>query len=114
MGLENWDVIDSEVWKPVKGYAWVKAVARIRKEETGEVRAFNTQELLEDGADYPGVFNWEENNFSCDCNRENFFEQAGGNMDFFDSEEKHCSDGRFRVNLVNPKNGEVYYKEFDE
>lgn len=102
----NWEVVDIPTHR-LEHAKWVKAIAHIRKNETGEVRQYPTDEILEDGADHPITFNWAENNYSCDCNREIFFESAGGKECV-----PECGDGRFAVNLQNPVTGEFYYKEF--
>jgi len=103
----KWETIEKKS-HPIKGGSWVRAIAHIRKNETGEIRQYETHEILADGEGFPSVFNWEENNYSCDCNRELFFERAAGN----EIETEECSDGRFSVNLENPVTGEIYYREF--
>ena len=55
---------------------WVKCIAEIRHNTTGEVVEYETDEILINGEEYPMIFNWEENNFSCDCNRLLFFKRA--------------------------------------
>ena len=90
---------------------WVKAIAHIRNNATGEVRQYPTDEIIDHGALHPTVFNWEENNFSCDCNRGTFFCRAKGEDE--PDGEGRCSDDRFSVNLQNPVDGEYYYKEFE-
>ena len=106
--MDNWQTVEIKT-HPLKNARWVRCVARIRKNATGEVRRYETDEILEDGETHPSVFNWEENNFSCDCNRELFFERSAGN----EIETEECSDGRFSVNLENPVTGEIYYREFE-
>jgi hypothetical protein len=92
---------------------FVECVAEIRNNETGEVREYDTEELLEKGEKHPSTFNWEEHNFSCDCNRTLFFKYAN-NEDVSDDEFDNieCSGGKFSVNLKNKKDGKLYYKEF--
>ena len=102
----NWINIEN---RSIPDARWVKAVAEIRNNSTGEVREYDTDEVLEDGADAPRIFNWQENNFSCDCNREMFFEQVNG----VELENTKCSDGKFSVNLKNKLDGVVYYREFE-
>ena len=41
---------------------------------------------------------WEEGNYSCDCNREMFFERAGGK-----EVDATCSEGRYEAKLVKGK-----------
>lgn len=43
------------------------------------------------------IFDWLENNNSCDCNRSIHFENAGGETDY----DGECGDGRFFVRLLN-------------
>lgn len=102
--MENWQILEARA----DSSFLVKCVAHIRKNETGEVRRHETIEIINDGEKHPRVFNWEENNFSCDCNREIFFERSAGN----EIETEACSSGRFSVNMENPVTGEIYYREF--
>lgn len=89
---------------------FVEVVARIRKNATGEIQEYSDYLQLREGESAPRTFTWEDGNYECDCNRELFFERAKGNDAWEDIE---CSEGRFSVNLVNPKNGEVFYREFE-
>lgn len=90
---------------------WVECIAEIRNNETGEIREYATEEILETGNEHPSISNWKENNYSCDCNRLLFFNRAK-------DEEKEedwdvaCTNGKFSVNLKNKKDGKVYYREF--
>ena len=77
----------------------VACIAEIRNNETGEVREYETHEILEIGDKHPSVFNWQDNNYSCDCNRRLFFKRAKGEK----TNEVECSDGKFSVNLKNKK-----------
>lgn len=95
---------------PIKDGAWVKIIAHLKNNETGEVRKYETSTCLDDGEPYPHAYIWEEGNYSCDCNRELFFDYAAGKQ--YDEIETVCSDGRFSVNLENPATGEVWYREF--
>lgn len=97
---------------PVKDSIWVKVIAEIKNNETGEIVEYESDEILENGESVPNVFNWEENNFSCDCNRFVFFCRAKG-LGFDIEKDSKCSDGKYSVNLKNKKNGEVYYREFE-
>ena len=94
-----------------KNCIWVECIAEIKNNETGEIQEYETEEILEIGDEHPSVFNWEENNYSCDCNRRLFFYRAK-------NEEKDeywnvgCTDGKFSVNLKNKNDGRVYYREY--
>lgn len=104
--MNRWQIVTDEA-HPFKEVKWVRCIAHIRKNSTNEVRSKEHDMILEDGMDYPSVYNWEENNYSCDCNRELFFENAApGEID------DHCSEGRFSVNIENPTTGEIFYREF--
>jgi len=54
-------------------------------------------------------FVWEEGNFSCDCNREIFFNDFLGVESDDDIE---CSEGRYLVRVVDADTGEMLYTEF--
>lgn len=107
----NW--IETDKDKKTDNYILVECIAEIRNNETGEIREYETHEILEEGNDYPSVFNWEENNFSCDCNRLLFFKRAGTEKTTDEDWNVECSDGKFSVNLKNKMNGEVYYREYE-
>ena len=96
---------------PIKNGKWVKCVAQIRHNESGEIREYETDEILMDNEPYPSVFNWQENNYSCDCNRLLFFKRAGKEETESDWDVE-CTDGKYSVNLKNKKNGEIYYREY--
>lgn len=98
------DISDSD-------YLWVKVVAEIRLNSTGEIREYESEEILSDEEAHPNFFNWAENNYSCDCNRELFFLRAAGESED-GTEDTVCTDGLYSVNLRNPVDGEVYYREF--
>ena len=109
-------VLKMNRWEEIPGVGMhnnahlVKVVAHIRKNSTGEIRRCETEEVLEHNADKPTVFNWKENNYSCDCNRELFFERAVGK----EIDDDTCSHGRFSVNLENPITGEFYEGERED
>jgi hypothetical protein len=90
----------------------VLVIAEIRNNKTGEVREYETTEIMEIGADYPNTFNWAENNYSCDCNRRIFFKRAAGEPLCSLDCCPPCSDGLYSVNLKNKRDGWVYYREF--
>ena len=91
---------------------WVKVTLHIRKNETGEVRTIKEDFIIEPGEQYPSPYIVEEGNYSCDCNRELYFERAEGNEP--ELESTSCSDGRFSVNLENHVTGEIFYREFTQ
>lgn len=94
----------------LKDSKWVACIAEIKNNETSEIVEYETNEILEEGDDYPIIFNWQEGNFSCDCNREIFFNRTKGlEMDF----NNECSEGKYSVNLKNKVDGVYYYQEFE-
>lgn len=115
MSLDNWEIIKRMPERYGEECYQVKCQAHIKLVETGEVRVYDTEEYIYEGSDNEwsaSVFNWEENNYSCDCNREIFFNRAHGRELTDEEWDMPCTDGRYEVNLVNCKNGEVYYREF--
>lgn len=88
--------------------AMYKAIAHIRNNETGEVVQHETSVCMDDNGD-PDCFNWEENNFSCDCNRGLFFYREKG----LDDPDYPCDMNAFSANLSNPVDGKVFYREFE-
>lgn len=69
----------------------MKIIATLLKVETGEIREYlYYQEMSEETAAYV----WRDGNYSCDCNREIFFERAIGEGTLDDIE---CSEGRFEL-----------------
>lgn len=57
-------------------------------------------------------FQWCDNNYSCDCNRELFFERACGNKPGLGDVE--CGDTAFRIRVLNAEGRELYKDpEFD-
>lgn len=70
------------------------------------------------------VFSWEENNFSCDCNRDMEFQRASGvpedEVDFGPDDDEEgagteadrgrCGDERYAVKLIECGTGRVIYQ----
>lgn len=109
-------VIDSieECLYPPGRSIHVKVVAKIRRNDTGEIRDYaeGTVHLGDAFTDFPteedeaNCFWWEEGNGSCDCNRAIFFEG-------YKSENTYpCGHGAYSVNLINPANGQTIYAEY--
>lgn len=88
----------------------VNVIAFIRKNDTGEVVECPCVNYRHVGDRYPGTYIWEEGNYSCDCNRHIFFEDAHG-RDVVRAHE--CTMGRYSVNVALASTGEVFYREFD-
>jgi hypothetical protein len=105
----NWIEVDVPT-HPQKNAKWVKIIAHVRRVADGAVRKSEKTAILDDGDEIPNPYIWQEGNYSCDCNRELFFERAAGN----EPGETECGGGRFQVNLENPVTGEIYYREFEE
>lgn len=108
----EWIEVEKDTYQ-IDNCMYVECVVEIRNNETGEIREYETHEILEIGDEYPSVFNWEENNYSCDCNRSLLFKRAN-NKETEDDWNVGCSDGKFSVNLKNKKDGKVYYREYGE
>jgi hypothetical protein len=106
----NWIEVDVPT-HPLKNAKWVKIIAHIKRVFDGEVRKSEENAVLDNGDKFPDPYIWEDGNYSCDCNRELFFECASGKS--YDEVETECGDERFQVNLENPATGEIYYREFE-
>ncbi len=88
---------------------WVCVDAHIRCDKTGEIAIDKSYLAIGNDEDAPDPWIWEEGNYACNCNRPSFFGHAGGAYDG----DGECANEEFSVNLVNPKTGEVFYREFD-
>ena len=57
------------------------------------------------------VYIWSDGNYSCDCNRHNFFNRDGLHNENY--EDVQCGDGMYRVNWIkNLETGKIIYEEF--
>lgn len=110
MKLEDFEIIKPP--PPHDKSTWIKIEVHIRKNETGEIHIYNDDGIWNEYENCFSDFIWEDGNFKCDCNRYLFFERANGKECI--EEEIECSDGKYSVNIYNPKNKELIYREFDE
>lgn len=110
--LENWQ--KSDKYLPFKDGEWVKIIAHIRNNKTGEIRDYLTETVFfKDDDQYPHIFIWEDGNYGCDCNRSLFFEYAADEtLTYDDIPDRECGHGDFSINLENPLTNEIYYREF--
>ena len=104
---EDWEVVQNNL----PGHKKVLVVVEIRLNSTGEIREYVSEEYLEENELHPSTFNWSENNFSCDCNRELFFLRANNETE--PEGTGYCiGDGKYSVRLRNKLTGSIYYNEF--
>jgi hypothetical protein len=97
---------DHPVWKSPT--VWVDV--QLRHNATGEVRTSRQWMIYEpEDGEHPSDYIYSEGNYSCDCNRHLFFHRAAG---VEPDEDCPCGDEAYSVNLVNPKDGAVFYREF--
>ena len=87
----------------------VKIIAHIKRVSNGEIRKYETWDIL-GKSEFPSTSMWEQGNYGCDCNRHLFFGRAIGVEPENDCD---CGETEYLVNLSNPKDGKVYYQEFD-
>ena len=90
---------------------WVKIIAHIKNNKTGEVRQYEDEAIWNEKNNFPSISIWKEGNYFCDCNRQLFFQRANNETKDWD---KECSNGEFSVNLQNPKTGKYFYKEYQK
>jgi hypothetical protein len=107
--MDNNKWFDSEKQNIVdKDYKKVKLLVLVRQNSTGEIRPYTDDRgLVNRESNELCSYVWREGNYSCDCNRRNFFEPT-----FELPYENHCSDNLFSVRIVNPCTGNIEYDEF--
>jgi len=88
---------------------WVKIIAHIKHNETGEVRVYDTTGLYSPATQEADTWIWEEGNYACDCNRRLFFARVKEEEEDWESP---CSDGEYSVNVYASK-GKLLYTEFN-
>jgi hypothetical protein len=66
--------------------------------KTGETQWVDSGYAIGDDGIY---FQWQENNYSCDCNRELFFYRARGK----EPENEACGETRFAIKATKPDIG---------
>lgn len=81
---------------------WIEITVQIKNNQTKKVVCLNNKIKWQEKEDEPFIWIWEEGNFACDCNRALF--SGDGDIE--------CSDGKYSVNLINPKNNKIIYQEF--
>lgn len=104
-----WITVETIEQRERKG-RFVVCMAHIRNNATGEVRSYQTRELLWEEEGHPCTFIWEIGNYGCDCNRALFFGYAAGEKQ--EDIIHPCGHEGYSVNLENPVTGEVYYREY--
>lgn len=55
----------------------------------------------------PNLYNWQEGNYSCDCNRSGFFAQWRNE----EQEDDTCGDKRFSVMIFNRDTGDLIWED---
>lgn len=59
------------------------------------------------------TFIWEDGNYSCDCNRNDFFYQVKNNAKPFEADMMQCGD-TFKIRITRLDTNEVIYDQFKE
>lgn len=104
----NWNLIRYD-----GDYMIVEAYAVIRDNDTGELRVYQTEELMLQEETQPRTFIWKDGNYACDCNRRLFFKRSHQEETETDSDyEYECTGGLYSVNLYNKRDNKIYYQEF--
>lgn len=84
-------------------------VVHIRNNQTGVVVDYVTNSWWGDQEpSHPNVSIWEEGNYACDCNRSLFFYDWSE-----DVEDCSCGEEAFSVNISNPVDGVIFYREYE-
>ena len=85
----------------------MKIRAYIRRVSDGEVRIYESDEAPDDLWLLEHM--WSDGNYGCDCNRELFFERAGGvELEVLSTE---CSEGRYIVDQIVDEFGRMLYHD---
>jgi hypothetical protein len=86
----------------------IPSTVHITRVETGETRSMPF--------DFDGDFIWSEGNFSCDCNRNLFFEREclGAKDDEGRADDRECGQEAFLVRITSNATGEVLYEDDHE
>ena len=111
--LEVWPLVEKDPphrQAPGADFQWTMFHVKIRRNSDGAIVEFDDDCMTIDERG-PNVFNWEENNYSCDCNRKLFFHRALGEE--LEHEEIPCGFGEYSVELSNPYSGRVIYTEME-
>lgn len=89
----------------IVSHVWAPLLVTLEQTATGERRTYLDDHGLMDGefSDYI----WSEGNYSCDCNRQLFWNRAGGEDDV----ERGCGDGAYRVVGITSLDGTMTYYE---
>jgi len=93
----------------------IKVDVYIKCNETQEIVKYPDELYCQDG--HPDVYMWEEGNYSCDCNRELFFEtikSGKSQMETYWNTGGECSEGRYSVKIAISEDGSVLYNEIIE
>lgn len=106
LGGSEWQIVKHP--PPHDTSTWVKIVAHIRNNKTGEIRVYKTEGIWDDEYNEVSTYIWKDGNYSCDCNRKIFWGYAG-NEDLWD--DSPCGDGGFSVKLENPQTGDIFHSE---
>jgi len=97
----GWESIEKQFPNDKDHY---RAIAHIRHNESKKIVDYETSVRVEDGKPIP--FWWTpDGNAGCDCNRALFF--------YGDDHDHPCGNKKFSVNLSNPVDGKVFYREFE-
>ena len=113
--MEEW--IHVKKLPPHDKIDWIRIIAVIRENASGEIRERETDGILDENG--PSIFIWEDGNYSCDCNRYLFFTYGDEDDELREVKElllgddgAECGHERYSVNLKNPVTGKIFYQEF--
>ncbi len=85
----------------------------IKRNADGLERWTDWHDPYGDDADNPGsiIFSWRENNFSCDCNRQDAFDRAGGASEDELDDDGQCGHDRYDVLRIETDDGRAADEE---
>lgn len=112
MPRQDYIFLEKEEAMPFALFDTVQIMVHMKSIATGEIRSYESFGIYTDEGDCVDTYIWEEGNFSCNCNRTLFWKRAGKEEVSMEDVEE-CGDPEYLVNLENPFNKEIFYKEFE-
>lgn len=82
----------------------VDVLIKIKNTQTDEVKTIADDLIWHKKSNMPSMWLYTDGNFACDCNR----------GEKFGIEDSECGNELYLIQIINPKNNEVLYSEFDK
>lgn len=93
----------------------VECKIEIKEVATGDIIILQNRQYVTDldiKDNIVNCFMWEDGNYSCDCNRHNFFMQVKHGLKPLEAEDIACGDSRYKIRITRLDTNEEVYSEF--